>query len=264
MNYTVFYAQLNIFDIINIVNMRSIEICVNGHESAIQAQSGGASRVELCAALPEGGTTPSYGEIRVCVEALQIPVNVIIRSRSGDFLYSNSEIETMIYDIQMCRDLGVNGVVVGALNCDGSIDCQTIERFVKVANGLNVTFHRAFDMCHDPIASTKRLIDLGCNTILTSGQQRNALQGVRLIADLIERYGDDICFMPGCGVTPDNIDEIERKTGASWFHLSARQAVESEMIYRNSNVSMGGTVIIDEYCKYISSKEIVSKVVSKL
>ena len=244
--------------------MRSIEICVNGHESAIQAGAGGAKRVELCAALPEGGTTPSYGEVKLTLESVGIPTNVIIRARSGDFNYSDSEIKTMLYDIEMCANLGVNGVVIGALNRDGTIDCRTIERFVRSAAAMDVTFHRAFDMCLDPMLATQQIIDLGCNTILTSGQQGDALRGVPLIAEMVDRYADKICIMPGCGVTLGNIDEIEHKTKASWFHLSARQPVPSQMLYRNTNVSMGGTVVIDEYSKYISSREIVSKIVNKM
>ena len=239
---------------------RKIEICANGHLSAIQAELGGAHRVELCAALPEGGTTPSYGEIRKTKESLIIPINVIIRPRGGDFLYSNSEVDTMLYDIEMCRNLGVNGVVVGALNHDGSIDCHTVNRLVECANGMDVTFHRAFDMCCDPIMATKEIIDLGCKTILTSGLQSNALLGMDLIAELIGLYGREICFMPGCGVSSANICEIESVTKAEWFHLSARQSIESGMVYRNPNVSMGGTVHIDEYCNYISSKDIVKDI----
>ena len=244
--------------------MRSIEICVNGHESAIQAEVGGARRVELCAALPEGGTTPSYGEIKQCLDSVKIPINVIIRARSGDFNYSESEIKTMLYDIEMCANLGVNGVVIGALNRDGSINCRTIERLVRHAAGMDVTFHRAFDMCHDPIAATQEIINLGCNTILTSGQQSNALRGSELIAELVDCYGDKICIMPGCGVTLNNINEIEYKTKANWFHLSARHPITSEMLYRNPNVTMGGTVTIDEYSKYICSREIVAKIVNKI
>jgi len=228
----------------------NIEICANGHLSAIRAEQGGAQRIELCTALPEGGTTPSYGEIKMSLDSITIPINVIIRPRGGDFLYSKSEIDTMLYDIQMCRDLGVNGIVIGALNRDGSIDCHTVSRLVKYANGMDVTFHRAFDMCCDPTLATREIIDLGCKTILTSGQQSNAFFGMGLIANLIELYGNEICFMPGCGVALANICEIENKTQAKWFHLSALQSIASEMAYRNPNVSMGGTVNIDEYSNY--------------
>jgi copper homeostasis protein len=242
---------------------RKIEICANGHQSAISAELGGANRVELCAALPEGGTTPSYGEIRKSRESIKIPINVIIRPRGGDFLYSRSEVDAMLYDVQMCRDLGVNGVVVGALMPDGSVDCRTVEQLIRCAGGMDVTFHRAFDMCCDPVVAAREIINMGCKTILTSGQKSSALLGVGLIAELIERYGSEICFMPGCGVSLDNICEIERRTHAEWFHLSARCAIQSKMVYRNTNVSMGGTVNIDEYCNDVSSVEIIKEILCR-
>lgn len=226
---------------------RFIEACINGHISGLEAQRGGASRVELCAALPEGGTTPSYGEIVTTVKELEIPVNVIIRPRAGDFCYTAGETDVMTEDIRICRRAGANGVVIGALTPSGEVDTETCRRLIEAAEGMDITFHRAFDMTSDPFRAAEQIISLGCRTILTSGQKNTALEGAELIAELVKRYGDRIVIMPGCGVNAGNIAEIERITGAMEFHMSGKTDIPSAMEYRNPDVSMGGEVHIDEY-----------------
>lgn len=228
---------------------RLIEVCANSVESAVKAQEGGAYRVELCAGIPEGGTTPSYGEIAVARKLLtHTRLHVIIRPRGGDFLYSPLEEVIMAHDIDMATRLGADGVVIGCLKADGSIDTDMAGRLLEhVGKGMSVTFHRAFDMCRDPMGALEQIVGLGIDRILTSGQEATAEQGIPLLRQLVERAAGRIVIMPGCGVNAGNIEKIARETGAEEFHLSARSHTGSGMVYRNSRVSMGGTVHIDEY-----------------
>ncbi len=242
-----------------------IEICANSVESCLQAQKGGAHRVELCAGIPEGGTTPSYGEIAVARKLLDIKLNIIIRPRGGDFLYSDVEHTTMLYDIEMAKKLGVDGVVIGCLNADGTVDMKRNKELIDAAKGMNVTFHRAFDMCKDPFESLEQIIVLGCDTLLTSGQQPTAREGLSLLKELVAKANDRIIVMPGSGVNEENIATIAKETGATEFHLSAREPIDSQMKYRNPNLKMGGTVVsIDEFVQNITDKEKVKRTISKL
>ena len=177
---------------------RIIEICANSAQSCVEAEAGGAKRVELCAGIPEGGTTPSYGEIRTA-QALtsSIDINVIIRPRGGDFLYTPAEIQSMLLDIELCKQLKVHGVVFGCLTKDGDIDVPLMRRLIETAKPLSVTCHRAFDVCRDPFAALEQLIELGCDRILTSGQQSDAVKGIPLIAELVKRAAGRIIIMPG-------------------------------------------------------------------
>ena len=172
---------------------RIIEICANSAQSCVEAEAGGAKRVELCAGIPEGGTTPSYGEIKTA-QALTstIDINVIIRPRGGDFLYTPAEIDAMLLDIELCKQLKVHGVVFGCLTKEGDIDVPLMRRLMEAAKPLSVTCHRAFDVCRDPFAALEQLIELGCDRILTSGQQSDAVKGIPLIADGGLRYSGDI------------------------------------------------------------------------
>lgn len=226
-----------------------LEICANSVASCVEAQKGGAHRVELCAAIPEGGTTPSYGDIAVARELLRdTKLNVIIRPRGGDFLYSELEHRIMLKDIEMCRKLGVDGVVIGCLTPDGDVDMQRNRELIEAAGEMSVTFHRAFDMCRDPFKALEDIISLGCNIILTSGQQPKAEQGISLLKRLVGKSDERIVIMPGSGVNEENIAKIARETGATQFHLSARQPVKSLMAYRNPAVSMGGVnITVNEY-----------------
>lgn len=242
-----------------------IEICANSVASCIEAQRGGAYRVELCAAIPEGGTTPSYGDIAVARELLDIKLNVIIRPRGGDFLYSALEHTIMLKDIGIARQLGVDGIVIGCLTAEGKVDMDRNGELIDAAGGMSVTFHRAFDMCYDPFESLERIISLGCHRILTSGQQPQATQGVLLLKELVERADDRIIIMPGSGINMQNIATIAKETGAKEFHLSARKPVESGMIYRNPNIKMGGSVVvIEEYEQQITNAEVVKNTIDAL
>ncbi len=235
-----------------------IEICANSVESAIKAQDGGAFRVELCAGIPEGGTTPSFGEMRMARQALdKTKLHVIIRPRGGDFLYSCLEQEIMLHDIKVARQLGADGVVFGCLTAEGDIDVPAMKKLMNAVGDMSVTFHRAFDMCRNPQEALEQIIELGCARILTSGQEANAVKGIPLLKALVEQADGRIIIMPGCGVNPGNIGEIAEKTGASEFHFSGRSARESGMIFRNQKVSMGGTVKIEEYRRDITDPSIV-------
>lgn len=216
-----------------------IEICANSVESCIAAEEGGADRVELCASIPEGGTTPSYGTISLARDSIKIGLNVIIRPRGGDFLYAPRELDEMERDIEMCRRIGVDGLVFGVLCPDGSVDETAMSRLMNASGELPVTFHRAFDHTSNPFAALEAIISAGCSRILTSGQQPSARQGIPLLKELVDRSAGRISIMPGCGVREDNIAEIAQGTGAREFHFSARESVESGMGFRNERVFMG-------------------------
>ena len=242
-----------------------IEICTNSVTSCLEAQKGGAYRVELCAGIPEGGTTPSYGEIAVAREMLTIKLNVIIRPRGGDFLYSDVEHQVMLRDIEMAKELGVDGVVIGCLTADGEIDIERNKELIDAAKGMSITFHRAFDMCKDPFKSLEQIISLGCERILTSGQQPTAIEGVSLLKELVDKAGNRIIIMPGSGVNEDNIATLAKETSAKEFHFSAREPIDSKMIYRNPDLKMGGTVVsIDEFAQNITNADKVKRTIAKL
>ena len=191
-----------------------VEVCANGVESCIAAQQGGADRVELCAGIPEGGTTPSYGEIKVARRVLTTTrLHVIIRPRGGDFLYTDLEMERMAADIAVCRELGVDGVVFGCLKADGTIDVEKNRYLLECARGMSVTYHRAFDRTCDAQQALETVIDLGFDRILTSGQQPRAIQGVDLLQRLNRQAAGRIILMAGSGVTEDNIRDIRQATG---------------------------------------------------
>lgn len=242
--------------------MRIIEICANSAQSCVEAEAGGAKRVELCAGIPEGGTTPSYGEIRMAQRLTsKIDINVIIRPRGGDFLYTEAEIGSMLLDIELCKQLGVHGVVFGCLTKEGDIDLPLMRRLIETAAPLSVTCHRAFDVCRDPFRAMEELIDLGCDRILTSGQQSDAVKGIPMIKQLVERADDRIIIMPGCGVREENIALIEQETGAKEFHTSARSVLYSRMEYRNEQVPMGSNVVTSEFETVQTDREKVKRVV---
>lgn len=242
-----------------------IEICANSVESAVKAQEGGAYRVELCAGIPEGGTTPSFGDIRMARQLLQkTKLHVIIRPRGGDFLYSKLELDIMLHDIKVARQLGADGVVFGCLTAEGNVDIPAMKMLMNAVGDMSVTFHRAFDMCKNPQEALEQIIALGCNRILTSGQEPNAVKGIPLLKELVKQADGRIIIMPGCGVNPSNILQIAEETGASEFHFSGRSTYESGMIYRNPKVSMSGTVKIEEYEKDVTNPDIVKAALAEL
>lgn len=241
-----------------------IEVCANSATSCVAAEQGGAARVELCAGIPEGGTTPSYGEMVTARRAIGIRMNVIIRPRGGDFLYTPAEIQTMLLDIEAAKAAGADGVVFGCLKADGTIDMERNRELKQAAGSLSTTFHRAFDVCRDPFEALEQIIALGFDRILTSGQEATAPQGTELLARLVERAAGRIIVMPGCGVNEHNVAELARRTGAQEFHMSARHRVEGGMEYRNERVSMGGTVTVEEFARDITDPERVARSIEAL
>ncbi len=228
--------------------MAILEICAGSVESAIAARDGGAARIELCAALEIGGTTPSAGLIAEARKIEGIVLNVIIRPRGGDFLYNEHEAACMEQDIRTCRQLGADGVVIGALTAEGDIDTALCKRLIDAADGMSITFHRAFDMCRDPKRALEELIAIGCDRVLTSGQAATAEAGLPLLKELVQQAAGRISIMPGCGVNSGNAARILQATGAVEIHASARKSVGSGMLFRHSGVSMG-TPGSDEYAR---------------
>lgn len=208
-----------------------LEIATSDFESTRNAVAGGADRIELCANLVEGGTTQSYGVIRKCREVFDINIYPIIRMRGGDFLYSQEEFDCMLSDAMQCRELGCNGVVIGFLNRDASIDLKRTARIVEAVYPLGVTFHRAFDRCAEPFEALEQLINLGCERILTSGQQLTAPEGAGLIAELNQAANGRISIMPGSGVRANNVQDLATQTKCREFHTSLRALQQSEMAF---------------------------------
>lgn len=238
------------------------EVCANGVESCLAAQEGGADRVELCAGIPEGGTTPSYGEIKVARRLLtHTRLHVIIRPRGGDFLYSPLEVERMVEDIGMARQLGADGVVFGCLRADGSLDMEANRVLMEAARGLPVTFHRAFDRCCDASEALEELVALGVDRILTSGQQPTAVVGIPLLRDLQIQAAGRIRLLAGCGVREENIQQIRSATNIHEFHFSARLPQKSLMTFNNPDVYMGDKDA-DEDSILITSAERVRNTIS--
>ncbi len=242
-----------------------IEICANSVESAVNAQIAGAYRVELCAGMPEGGTTPSYGTIALARQLLdKTLLNVIIRPRGGDFLYSPTEVDIMVRDIEMARSLKVDGVVFGCLTADGELDICAMKRLMAAADGLSVTFHRAFDRCANPHKLLEQLVELGIDRILTSGKEPKAENGMELIKSLVEQAQGRIIIMPGSGVNAGNICRIAQYTGASEFHFSGRHTVEGGMIYRNEKMAESELVRIEEYKTDVTDISLVKSAIEAL
>lgn len=202
-----------------------IEICAGNIESVLAADIGGADRVELCENLSEGGTTPSNGSIVLSKEKCSLDVFVIIRPRGGDFVYSEIEFEVMLKDVQTTVEIGADGIVIGCLKPDGTIDIEKCSRLMEVAKGLPVTFHRAFDVTTDPFEALETIKSLGVNRILTSGQKNKAEEGVKLIKELQENAGTKLRIMPGSGINESNIQRIAISTGVNSFHASLREDV---------------------------------------
>jgi copper homeostasis protein len=206
-----------------------IEIATSDFHTTESAVEGGADRIELCANLEEGGTTPSHGHIIKCREKFNTPIYVMIRPRGGDFLYSKDEFGIMATDIRLCKESGCDGIVTGLLNIDGTIDSVRMGDIINQAYPMGVTFHRAFDRCKDPFEALEELIELGCERILTSGQKKTAMEGIELIAELNKKADDRIIIMPGSGVRKENIKLLAEKTGCTEFHASLRSKQKSLM-----------------------------------
>jgi copper homeostasis protein len=239
------------------------EICVDSVAGVRVAKAAGAHRVELCADLLEGGITPSLGMIRQARNVSGIDLNVMIRPRGGDFLFSDDEFAAMRADVETAKAEGANGVVIGQLTAAGEIDAGRTRELVALARPLSVTFHRAFDVAAEPFAALETLIELGVDRVLTSGQEATVLEGLPLIVELMKRVGDRIVIMPGGGITARNIERIVGAARPREIHFAALEPVESAVQFRRTHVFMGGELRPPEYDRLESSGATIGAIVAK-
>jgi copper homeostasis protein len=244
------------------VSPLKFEVCVDSIAGIRAAREADAERVELCANLLEGGTTPSLGTILVARKVADIKLHVMIRPRGGDFLYDEDEIATMEADIASAKSAGVDGVVFGVLTRDGRVDRETTERLIARARPVSVTFHRAFDMTPEPLIALETLIELGVDRILTSGQEPTAYEGAERIAELIKAAVDRVIILPGGGINARNVARIAAVTGASEIHFAARVPATSAMRFRRGDVYMGGELRPPEYDRLDTSTAAVGAVIA--
>lgn len=235
-----------------------LEVCVDSVESAVNAEKGGADRVELCSNLIIGGTAPSLALFEEVKRRISIPVRVMIRERFGDFLYTEPEKNVMLESVRKFRDAGASGIVFGCLMKNGEIDIEFSKKILGEAGNMSTTFHRAFDMCSNPLKALKQLEKLGVDTVLTSGQRNSCLEGKELIKKLVgmSKESSRIEIMAGAGLNADNAEEIYDCTKAAAFHFSAKKVVQSQMIYKNKNINMG----LQEFSEYEKIEADESKV----
>ncbi|MDO5075235.1 MAG: copper homeostasis protein CutC [Bacteroidales bacterium] len=243
--------------------MALLEICCGTLDSAITALCAGAHRLELCSALDEGGLTPSHGLLRAVGRLEGIQKHVLIRPRGGDFLYTAAELEVMVNDIAIAKDEGFDGIVVGALCADGSIDIEACRTLIQAAAGMSVTFHRAFDLCAHRAEALEQIVELGCQRILTSGGAPTAWEGRAVLAQLVEQAAGRIVIMPAAGVKASNAAEILLLTGAQEIHASARAPLASLMDFVQDGVAMGNPQR-DEYVRYETSFDEVAQILACL
>lgn len=236
-----------------------LEICANSFESAIAAQKAGAHRIELCTALTLGGLTPSYGLLEKVMDSITIPVMVLIRPRSGNFTYSNAEWNQMERDIALCKKLKVAGIVCGALNSKQEIDIQRTQALLEMTEGLDFTFHRAFDWTPSPVIALESLIDLKVPRLLSSGQQQGAIKGLSLLKELKALALEQLEIMPGGGINSDNVLYF-KEAGFKSVHASASEKIQ--LLNKSQKVSMEGK--LEEGIISHSSEEKIKEILQKL
>lgn len=233
-------------------------------ESALAAEAGGARRIELCDNLVEGGTTPSAGMIAACRSRLTIPVFVLVRPRGGDFLFSDAEQDVVLRDIAAARERGADGVVVGALRADGTVNVEQVAAMIEAAGTASVTFHRAFDVSRDPAESLDALVSLGVSRVLTSGQAPSALEGATTLAALVARGSGRIGVLAGGGITEDNVERIVALSGVHEVHVRGTATVESGMRFRSTRVSLGKAFVPDDYRRTVTDRERIQRIGERL
>jgi copper homeostasis protein len=242
-----------------------LEICCGSIDDAIQAEKGGADRVELCSALFLGGLTPSIGTIQEAKKRLKIPVMAMVRPRSGGFCYTEAEIATMERDAEAAIDSGAEGVVFGVLEDDGKIDVKRTKRMRQLIGKRQAVFHRAFDVTPDPFKALDQLVDLGITRVLTSGQKDTVPEGVELIAELIERAGRRIEILPGGGgLRPFNMREIVERTGCRQVHMTAWGAVRDSSTQARPEVTFGGALRPPEDSYDVTDAKLVREIATAL
>lgn len=244
----------------------AVEICLTDLASAVAAEAGGATRVELCDNLAEGGTTPSLGMITAVSHTLTIPTHVIIRPRGGDFCYTAPERAIMAHDVVAAKEAGAAGVVLGLLLPNGNIDAATTAELIALARPMKATFHRAFDMCRDPLAAFDTLLELGVDFLLTSGQQPTAVSGAALIRQLVERGKNGrLRVMAGGGVNASNAAQLLATTGVADLHAGSAVTdwVESQMEYRNPQIAMGSSTQSEYARRQVTAKQVAALVAAQ-
>ncbi len=245
--------------------MAMLEICCYGAECALNAEKAGADRIELCAAPSEGGLTPSFGLLKEVISQVTVPVHPIIRPRGGDFCYSESEFRVMKSDIARVREMGFPGLVIGILDAGAHIDLPRMKEVMHLCEGISVTFHRAFDLCHNPYRALEELADLGADRILTSGQQECAENGLVLLTELnqLSQTRGGPVIMAGAGVRLSNLQRFVA-AGLNEVHSSAGKPVSSPMHYRKAGVRMSALGSADEFTRYVVDEEMVAAMKSML
>ncbi|MEQ8245347.1 copper homeostasis protein CutC [Fulvivirga sp.] len=238
-----------------------LEICANSVQSVINAELAGADRVELCDNLWEGGTTPSAASIKLAKERTNIPIYILVRPRGGDFVYSDLEFEIIKEDIKICKELGVEGIVSGVLNTDGTLDKARTRELVELSKPLPFTFHRAFDVANDPLQALEDIIDCGAARILTSGQKNSAIEGIDLLKQIQEKAAGRIVIMPGGGINASNIEEL-LTIGCHEFHMSGKKAQKS--MAKPSHVNMNSSKDIPENIIFTSDIGTIRSVIEKI
>ncbi len=237
-----------------------VEVCCFSLQSAVTAQRAGAGRVELCGGMAEGGTTPSAGLIRLVRQHLAIPFTVMIRPRGGDFLYTDTELAVMQADIETAKTLGADGIVLGVLNADGTVDEVITRALVEQANPLPVTFHRAFDLTRNPYEALEAVIRTGCVRLLTSGQRATAEAGLILLGELVKQANGRIDIMAGAGIKSTN-SRFFAKTGVSAIHLTGKKRLDSPMMFRRNGIGMGSE-LVGEYERVETDEELIRSVIT--
>ena len=239
-----------------------MEICVDSVVSALNAEAGGASRLELCANLVEGGTTPTSGLLRVVKRRVKIPVFAMVRPRGGDFAYTEDEFSVMEEDVRVLKSCGADGFVFGILTPSGGVDVERCSRLLELCRPFPVTFHRAFDMVKDPFESLEDILRITFDRVLTSGRCSTALGGMPLISQLVERAGTRAVIVPGGGINEENLETLLRGTRAKEFHCSARVTSVSKMEYRHVGVMMGSSYQPDEFVLKVADVKRASALLS--
>lgn len=235
---------------------RKLEVCVDSLESACSAASAGADRLEVCANLVIGGTTPGVTQFKQIRKACQIPLHVLIRPRFGDFLYTDSEFEMIAEDVSLFRKLGADGVVVGCLTAEGDLDTDRLNILRDRGAGIHMTLHRAFDMCKNPFQALEEAVQAGVDTILTSGQRENCQEGKEILRELTIKAAGRLEIMAGGGVNAEVIKRLIPALQNVSFHMSGKRQRSSGMIYRNGQVHMGLPGMSEYEIYYTESEQI--------
>ncbi|MEI0517262.1 copper homeostasis protein CutC [Brachyspira murdochii] len=241
-----------------------IEICVDSVESCINAEKGGANRLELCVNMFEGGTTPSYGVLELAREKVNIPIYAMVRPRGGDFCYDDTEFEIMKREIKLIKELKIDGIVFGILTKEGNVDKERCSKLLELWGSGKATFHRAIDVSCDLNKSCEDIISIGFERILTSGGEANVMSGIIKLKELVSKYNDKITIMPGSGINERNIEYIKDTLKANEYHMTANKTAASIMQYRNENVFMGTPLRASEFSIKYTDEEKVKNIKSKL